>query len=120
MSSRLGPLSLVVLCLAGCGKRAGSAPPAPVSATQPGPGPEAGDATAAAPSAPASGSQADLTAALGELTQALRKFSFEQRRVPKDISEVISAGYVKNVPQPPAGKKFGIDAKSVSVILVKQ
>ena len=65
-------------------------------------------------------SEAALNAALGELTQALRKYSFEHQRVPKTFSEVVSAGYVKNMPQAPPGKRFEIDAKTVQVVLVKQ
>ena len=61
-----------------------------------------------------------MAAALGELTQALRKYSFEQRRLPKSFSEVVAAGYVKSLPQTPPGRKFAIDAKTVQVVLVKQ
>ena len=64
--------------------------------------------------------EADLNAALGELTQALRKYSFEHQRLPKTFSEVVAAGYVKNMPQAPRGKKFEIDAKTVQVVLVNQ
>ena len=63
---------------------------------------------------------ADLAATLGNLTQALRKYSFEHQRLPKAFSEVVAAGYVKDMPQAPAGQKFAIDAKTVQVILVKQ
>jgi hypothetical protein len=62
----------------------------------------------------------DLTAALAELTQALRKYSFEHQRLPKSLTDVIAAGYVKNMPQAPPGKKFEIDPKTIQVVLVKQ
>ena len=65
-------------------------------------------------------SGAQLSAALAELTQALRKYSFEHRRLPKTFSEVIAAGYVNNMPPAPPGKKFEIDPKTVQVVLVKQ
>jgi hypothetical protein len=58
--------------------------------------------------------------ALADLTQALRKYSFENRRMPKTFSEVIAAGYVQPVPQPPPGKKFEIDPKTKQVVLMKQ
>ena len=77
-------------------------------------------ATAAASLGRSSASDAELAAALGELTQALRKYSFEHRRVPKTFSKVVAAGYVKNMPQAPPGKKFEIDPKTVQVVLVKQ
>jgi hypothetical protein len=114
MSWRFLPVFLIFL--AGCGKRAGTSATPPVSAARPTPGPEG----SGEPATPAAASPSDGTAALGELTQALRKYSFEQRRVPKELSELIAAGYLKDMPQPPAGKKFGIDAKTVQVILVKQ
>ena len=52
------------------------------------------------------------------MTQALRKYSAEKRRVPKTLNEVVSAGYLKTIPQPPAGKKFAIKADRVQVVLV--
>src|SRR5438552_1401606 len=61
----------------------------------------------------------NTTAVLAQLTQALRKFSFEHRRVPKSLSEVIGAGYVTAMPQAPPGKQFAVDAKRVEVVLVK-
>ena len=89
--------------------------------------PAEGEKTDAAPAteqpavADGSGSsEAALNAALGELTQALRKYSFEHQRLPKTFSEVVAAGYVKNMPQAPPGKKFEIDAKTVQVVLVNQ
>src|SRR5262249_54496964 len=63
---------------------------------------------------------ANTTAVLAQLTQALRKFSFEHRRVPKSFSEVAGAGYVSAMPQAPPGKQFAVDVKRVEVVLVKQ
>jgi hypothetical protein len=62
----------------------------------------------------------ELAIALDELTQAVRKYSFERRRLPKTFNEVVAAGYMKNVPQAPPGRKFEIDPKTVQVVLVKQ
>ena len=62
----------------------------------------------------------ELDVALAELTQVLRKYSFEHKRVPKTFNEVVAAGYMKSVPQAPPGKKFEIDPKAVQVVLVKQ
>ena len=56
--------------------------------------------------------------ALGELTQAVRKYAAEQQRVPKSLEEVIAAGYLNAVPSAPAGKKFAID-KNLQVYLSK-
>ena len=65
-------------------------------------------------------SEAALNAALVELTQALRKYSFEHKRVPKTVGEMVAAGYLKAEPQAPPGKRFAIDAKTVQIVLVNQ
>jgi hypothetical protein len=57
---------------------------------------------------------------LADLTQALKKYSFENKRMPRSFSEVIAAGYVQPVPQPPPGKKFEIDPKTKHVALMNQ
>jgi competence protein ComGC len=74
----------------------------------------------AAAAAVSSASEAALNAALAELTQALRKYSFEHQRVPKTVDEMVAAGYLKNMPQAPQGKKFAIDAKTVQIVLVNR
>jgi predicted small lipoprotein YifL len=107
--------------LSGCSQK--NAPPAPPAEAAAPSQPETASNPAARPAAAqpqpvvvADG--ADNAAVLSTLTQALRKYSFEHNRVPKSFSELIAAGYVKNLPSPPAGKQYGIDAKTVSVILV--
>lgn len=69
------------------------------------------------PAAPLVVTTSDPSAATAELTQALRKYSMENRRVPKTVEELISAGYVKALPTPPPGKKFVVDPKRVEVKL---
>ena len=54
---------------------------------------------------------ADMTATLAELTQVVRKYGMEKQKVPKDLNELVAAGYIPQVPAAPAGKKFAIDAK---------
>ena len=61
---------------------------------------------------------ADATALLAQLTQAVRKYGAEKQRVPASLNEVVSAGYVRAMPQPPPGKKFAINPKRMEVILV--
>jgi len=123
MPSRVVLLLLMAVLITGCGKSPETSRPNPVSTSQPAEG-EKTDATPATEQpavADGSGSsEAALNAALDELTQALRKYSFEHQRLPKTFSEVVSAGYVKNMPQAPPGKRFEIDAKTVQVVLVKQ
>ena len=131
MAGRFTFIPVLVLLLGGCGKAPETSPPAPVLTTRPAQGgktdgapgteqPAVTDDSATASVAGSGASDAELAAALGELTQALRKYSFEHRRVPKTFSEVVAAGYVKNMPQAPPGKKFEIDPKTVQVVLVKQ
>ena len=59
--------------------------------------------------------QPDFAAVLAELTQALRKYSAEQRRVPDSLSELVSAGYLQQLPAAPPGKAFVIDTKQLKV-----
>jgi hypothetical protein len=63
---------------------------------------------------------ADYTATLDALTQALRKYTVEHRGLPRAFAEVVAAGYVKNLPAAPPGKRFEIEPKSARVVLVNQ
>jgi hypothetical protein len=118
MSSRVVlPLFIVVL-LTGCGKST-----APVSTKEAAQGQKTDAAPATgqpAATTASNASEAALNAALVELTQALRKYSFEHQRVPKTLSELVAAGYLKDTPQAPPGKKFAINEKTVQIVLVNQ
>ena len=92
------------------------AAPAPTS-TPPRQTPVAAAPNATAPSAPVNANTANSDAALASLTQAVRKFSFEKRRMPSSVQEVIASGYISPIPQPPPGKKFVLDKKTVQVVL---
>jgi len=130
-------IPILVLLFVGCGKTPETSPGTLVSTTESSQGrkPAAGQPTAAddseksgSPSASEAGtaatlsnaSEAELNAALAELTQALRKYSFENQRLPRTFGEVVAAGYVKNMHQAPAGKRFEIDPKTVQAVLVKR
>ncbi|MBM3840040.1 MAG: hypothetical protein FJ398_19155 [Verrucomicrobia bacterium] len=63
--------------------------------------------------------EAQIAAALNELTQGVRKYSVEQRRVPKNLEEVLASGYLSRIPQAPSGKRFAID-KNLQVYLANQ
>ena len=136
MTRRLILGSAIAVLLFGCGKRPETSASAPASGAHAGqsdaaasaagqPGAADGSEKAAPNATPTALARSDLSgaelsAALVELTQALRKYSFEHRRLPKTFSEVIAAGYVNNMPPAPPGKKFEIDPKTVQVVLVKQ
>lgn len=97
--SRLGAAGLLAASLllgaSGCNKAADSAAPQPAES-------------------------AEVTAALTELTQALRKYALEKHGLPKTFAELVAAGYVKNPPTAPAGKKFEIDPKTSRIVLINQ
>lgn len=119
MSSRVVLSLLMGVLLTSCGKARDTSRPTP---TEPGQG-EKAEAAPRQPEATATlsnASEAALNLALGELTQAVRKYSFEHQRLPKTMGDVVTAGYLKNMPQAPPGKKFVIDAKRVQVVLVNQ
>ena len=88
----------------GCGKQPSSSAPAPKPASQ------------VQPLAPPAVDAAQVSAMLSELTQAVRKFGAEQRRVPKTLEEVAAGGYLTRIPAAPSGKKFAID-KNLQVYL---
>jgi len=99
-----------------------AAPPTEASGANSEPATAAGNSTAASP-VPQRTADLDakqLAIVLDELTQAVRKYSFERQRLPKTFNEVVAAGYVKSVPPAPPGKRFEIDPKTVQVVLVKQ
>ena len=76
--------------------------------------------TPAASNGPVVSGETDVSGALRDLTQAVRKYSVERRQKPKTFSEVVAAGYVQNLPEAPPGKRFEIDQKTMQVVLVKK
>ena len=122
-------LSLILIVAAfglftGCGKgnRSSNTPAVPSTQTAetPAAGQSEGQVNPAQPPPPAAAvnSEAEIAAALSTLTQAVRKYSAEKQRVPQNLGEVVSAGYVPSMPSPPTGKKFAINRK-LEVILVR-
>jgi hypothetical protein len=77
-------------------------------AEAPAPAPDPPATEAATEATPLAAEETDTAAVLSELTQRVRKFSVEQRRVPKSLEEVAAGGYLDRVPQAPSGKKFAI------------
>lgn len=121
MNPRLIPL-LLLFILAGCIKPSG----APPNATAEPPHPPAAETAAAGPAATAQSqatatqtSETELATALQELTQVVRKYAMEKRKAPKSLEELVTAGYLQQVPQAPAGKKFSID-RSLQVQLINR
>ncbi|MFO1498865.1 MAG: hypothetical protein U1G07_10820 [Verrucomicrobiota bacterium] len=90
----------LLLSVAGCGKRSSPAGGGPVPSTA------ATNAAADEDSNALDPGQVDRL--LQELTQAVRKYSVEQQRVPKGLDEVAARGYLARVPEAPPGKRFAI------------
>jgi hypothetical protein len=110
-----------VWLLVGCGKEKDpvkSSTAQPRSEVQRGSAAETPAPNAAPPATPVR-SEADMTATLAALTQAVRKYGAEKQSVPTSLSEVMSAGYITSLPSPPAGKKFAINRK-LEVVLVRE
>ena len=74
-------------------------------------------APAATNSAPQETLEADFAPLLDQLTQTLRKYSAEKQKVPSSLDELVGAGYLTELPQPPPGKKFVINPQRVEVVL---
>ena len=91
--------------LVGCGKPAAPAPESTPSSTFKVTVPvDTNGATQ-----PITMSEPDISATLTRLTQTLRRFAAENRRVPKSLDELVSAGYLPELPTPPGGKRFVFD-----------
>jgi len=101
MLARIVLVGLLAACV-GCGRTSSSGPTTP----------ESGSPAAAT-------DEAQLTAALAELTQVVRRYAAEQRRAPKTLEELVTAGYLSQVPTPPPGKQFAINSK-LEVYLTKK
>jgi hypothetical protein len=54
------------------------------------------------------------------LDKAIRLFNVEKGRNPKDLNELVSEKYIKEIPAPPYGSRIDYDPNSGSVSVVKQ
>jgi len=104
---------LLVVLAVGCGRKSEPVPAATGSVVET-PATNSNGVAAGSIGSPA---PTDLTAVLAELTQALRKYSFEHQRLPRSFDELTTAGYVKDLPAPPTGKRYEIDPKNVRVVV---
>jgi hypothetical protein len=82
------------------------------------PPPPGGEPVAAADPAPQPETQ--LSVDLQALNFLVADFFSANMRAPKDVNELITGGYIKQLPAPPPGKKFAIDAKNRRVIVVNK
>ena len=120
------PLSYLACCgwllAAGCGNEPEPAPktpapPAPEStpkAEAPSPAPARAPV---APQQPPGGVASETVNAehFGQLSQALLTFRRDKNRAPKDWQELLTTGYLKQMPKPPAGRRYMFDPISLDV-----
>lgn len=57
---------------------------------------------------------------LAEFNAALELWTFQRNRPPMDLNELVTTGYLKQLPTPPAGKKFLFDPVKMRVSLVAE
>ena len=104
---RLFAIVLMVGVISGCGSRELEAERNSASA-------ELVDARQYIPNAP-SGSLIHMP-----LSAAVGHFYEGKNRLPANLDELVQAGFIKAVPQPPAGKRFFLDRSSMQVLVLPQ
>lgn len=75
----------------------------PEGTAEPAPSPASTDA------APSPTEDADPTAVLQSLTQAVRRYGVERQQVPSNLEDLVSKGYLVQIPEAPRGKRFRIN-----------
>lgn len=58
--------------------------------------------------------------AVVEVNRALELWIFKRGQPPKDLNELVTAGFLQRLPTPPAGKKFAFDPVKMRVQLVAE
>jgi competence protein ComGC len=58
--------------------------------------------------------------ALEAVTMATQSFFIAHERAPKSLEELVSSGYLRKLPAPPAGKKYVYDAANANISLADQ
>jgi competence protein ComGC len=104
--------------LSGCGKQTVEAPD-PAGAEAVAVKPAAGLPRVKQASDAGAADEAKLAAALSELTQLVRRYGMEQQSAPRSLRDLVSKGYLSEVPQAPPGKKYSIN-KNLQVYLADQ
>ena len=58
--------------------------------------------------------------AVAEINRGLELWTFQRNQPPKDLNELVTAGYLQRLPVPPVGKKFAFDPVKMRVQLVAE
>jgi hypothetical protein len=53
-----------------------------------------------------------------ELTEAVHLYRLDNAKLPGDFAVLVKERYLKQVPQPPPGKKFALDRNRLQVVIV--
>ena len=74
--------------------------------------------TSTAPEAPAAPPNPEVD--LKTLNEAVRAHIMGLLKEPAALEDLVKTGFIKRLPTPPPGKKYVLDAKKASVLLVDQ
>lgn len=58
--------------------------------------------------------------ALEAVTLATQSFFVANQRAPRTLDELVSSGYLRKLPAPPAGKKYVYNAETANISLADQ
>ncbi|MBI3877215.1 MAG: hypothetical protein HY300_14875 [Verrucomicrobia bacterium] len=53
-----------------------------------------------------------------DLTSAVHLYQMDHRKMPDDFAVLVKEKYLKTVPQPPPGKRFGLDRRRLQVVIL--
>lgn len=125
MKSLCWLLCFGLLFLTACRRKRGVAPAAPETSgppalEQPAPAKSAGPPAAVTPgSVPSPATQVSADH-FSLLTRGLLTFKRDKQRAPRDWQELITTGYLKQMPTPPPGKRYTFNPKSLDVLMVNE
>lgn len=103
-------MSLAISAAIGCGSHSSQKKaddPMLMFASEAAAAPEASQSKASAPQKAEPDSQ-NAGANLSGLNMLLRDYVRATRKVPKDLNELVSSGFISALPSPPPGKRFAI------------
>lgn len=117
-----------LILLSACRRKRSAVPAAPENSAPPAVEQPAAPASAPVPPAPAETETTSAvplsTATFDEhfsiLTEGLLTFKRDKNRAPRDWQELISTGYLKQMPAAPPGKRYIFNPSSLDVHMVKQ
>ena len=70
---------------------------------------------------PVPGSESpELAATLTDLTHAVRRYATEKQKIPASLDEVVAAGYIQRLPEPPPGQKLALHPRRLEVVLERK